>query len=165
MAIVSEAMSFHHSSFSEWWQRIACLCNIRANLTLDGKVYAKYGATPDIQILVIDKTGKTPGDNWKEQLENIVWSDAATIEELEELLIRADLGLSFTQAGTLAAATNLTYALMQVPSGWLADRFTPRRLFLIGLLSPSSCGMILVWPITGMKLASPTQRGTRCTWR
>ncbi|MBW6438715.1 MFS transporter [Actinoplanes hulinensis] len=49
-------------------------------------------------------------------------------------LIRSDLGLSFTEAGTLAAASNLTYALMQVPSGYLADRFTPRRLFLIGLL-------------------------------
>ncbi|GGN33785.1 putative MFS family arabinose efflux permease [Actinoplanes campanulatus] len=49
-------------------------------------------------------------------------------------LIRTDLGLSFTEAGTLAAASNLTYALMQVPSGYLADRFTPRRLFLIGLL-------------------------------
>ena len=54
-------MSFHHPSFSEWWQRIACLCNIRANLTLDGKEYAKYGAAPDVQILVIDKTGATPG--------------------------------------------------------------------------------------------------------
>ncbi|MDI6101809.1 MFS transporter [Actinoplanes sp. NEAU-A12] len=49
-------------------------------------------------------------------------------------LIRADLGLTFTDAGTLAAASSLTYALMQVPSGYLADRFTPRRLFLIGLL-------------------------------
>ncbi|MBO3743376.1 MFS transporter [Actinoplanes sp. NEAU-H7] len=49
-------------------------------------------------------------------------------------LIRTDLDLSFTEAGTLAAASNLTYALMQVPSGYLADRFTPRRLFLAGLL-------------------------------
>jgi predicted MFS family arabinose efflux permease len=49
-------------------------------------------------------------------------------------LIRSDLGLSFTEAGTLAAASNLTYALMQVPSGYLADRFTPRRLFVIGLV-------------------------------
>ena len=49
-------------------------------------------------------------------------------------LIRTDLGLTFTDAGTLAAASSLTYALMQVPSGYLADRFTPRRLFLIGLL-------------------------------
>ncbi|WP_285548562.1 MFS transporter [Actinoplanes regularis] len=49
-------------------------------------------------------------------------------------LIRADLGLTFTQAGTLAAASNLSYALMQVPSGFLADRFSPRTLFLTGLL-------------------------------
>ncbi|WIM98517.1 MFS transporter [Actinoplanes oblitus] len=49
-------------------------------------------------------------------------------------LIRTDLGLTFAQAGTLAAASNLTYALMQVPSGLLADRFSPRTLFLAGLL-------------------------------
>jgi hypothetical protein len=81
VAIVGEAMSFHHSSFSEWWQRIACLCNIRANLTIDGKEYAKYGASPDIQILIIDKTGPTPGANWHEQLEHISWGSAATLEE------------------------------------------------------------------------------------
>src|SRR5215216_3279574 len=86
VAIVSEAMSFHHSSFSEWWQRIACLCNIRANLTLDGKEYAKYGASPDIQILVIDKTGPTPGANWQEQLKHISWGTAATLEEAWEAL-------------------------------------------------------------------------------
>ena len=71
VAIVSEAMSFHHSSFSEWWQRIACLCNIRANLTLDGKEYAIW-SQPDVQILVIDKTGPTPGASWQEQLKHIV---------------------------------------------------------------------------------------------
>jgi hypothetical protein len=81
VAIVSEAMSFHHSSFSEWWQRIACLCNIRANLTLDGKEYAKYGTAPDVQIVIIDKTGVTPGANWQEQLNNIAWGNAATLEE------------------------------------------------------------------------------------
>jgi hypothetical protein len=36
VAIVGEAMSFHHPNFSEWWQRISCLCNVRANLTLNG---------------------------------------------------------------------------------------------------------------------------------
>jgi hypothetical protein len=71
--------SFHHPSFSEWRQRIACLCNIRANLTLDGKEYAKYGAAPDVQILVIDKTGATPGANWQEQLKQISWGNAATL--------------------------------------------------------------------------------------
>src|SRR5678816_432742 len=86
VAIVSEAMSFHHPSFSEWWQRIACLCNIRANLTLDGNEYAKYGAAPDVQIVVIDKTGPTPGANWSEQLKHISWGSAATLEEAWEAL-------------------------------------------------------------------------------
>jgi len=79
-------MSFHHPGFSEWWQRIACLCNIRANLTLDGKEYAKYGAAPDVQILVIDKTGATPGANWQEQLKQISWGSAATLEDAWEAL-------------------------------------------------------------------------------
>jgi nitrate/nitrite transporter NarK len=49
-------------------------------------------------------------------------------------LIRKDIGLSFAQGGALAAVGTLTYALMQIPSGYLADRFDPRRLFTVGLL-------------------------------
>jgi predicted RNA methylase len=86
VAIVSEAMSFHHPSFREWWQRIASLCNIRANLTLDSKEYAKCGAAPDVQMLVIDKTGATPGVTWHEQLSNVSWGNATTIEEAWKLL-------------------------------------------------------------------------------
>ena len=49
-------------------------------------------------------------------------------------LIRQDLGLSFTQGGSLAAVTTLVYALMQIPAGFLSDRFSPKRLFVIGIL-------------------------------
>jgi MFS family permease len=49
-------------------------------------------------------------------------------------LIRQDLGLSFTQGGSLAAATTLVYALMQIPAGYLSDRFSPKRLFVIGVM-------------------------------
>lgn len=49
-------------------------------------------------------------------------------------LIRQDLDISFAQSGSLAAASTLTYALMQIPSGYLADRFGPKRLFVIGLI-------------------------------
>jgi len=49
-------------------------------------------------------------------------------------LIRGDLGLSFTQAGAIDAASVLVYACMQIPSGLLADRFGPRKLFMTGLL-------------------------------
>jgi nitrate/nitrite transporter NarK len=49
-------------------------------------------------------------------------------------IISKDLGLSFTQGGSLAAATTLTYALMQIPAGYLSDHFSPKRLFIIGIL-------------------------------
>ena len=49
-------------------------------------------------------------------------------------LIRQDLGLSYVQAGSLASANLLVYALMQVPAGYLADRYAPRRLVAAGVL-------------------------------
>ncbi len=49
-------------------------------------------------------------------------------------IIRQDLHLSFTQGGTLAAAATLVYAFMQIPAGYLSDRFSPKRLFIIGIL-------------------------------
>jgi ACS family D-galactonate transporter-like MFS transporter len=49
-------------------------------------------------------------------------------------LIREDLALTYTEAGSLAAVATLVYALMQIPSGMLVDRFGPRRLFLAGTL-------------------------------
>ena len=48
-------------------------------------------------------------------------------------VLRSDLGLSFTQGGTLSAARILVYALMQIPSGYLADRYGLKRIFYIGL--------------------------------
>lgn len=52
-------------------------------------------------------------------------------------LIRQDASLDFTQGGILAAASTLVYALMQIPAGYLADRFGARRLFLVGLIGTS----------------------------
>jgi predicted MFS family arabinose efflux permease len=48
-------------------------------------------------------------------------------------LIRKDVGLTFTQAGALSAASTVVYAFMQIPAGYLADRVGPKRLFAIGL--------------------------------
>jgi sugar phosphate permease len=56
-------------------------------------------------------------------------------------LIRKDLQISFTQAGMLSAAVTLTYALGQIPAGYLSDRFGPKRLFFIGLLGWSSLSL------------------------
>jgi ACS family D-galactonate transporter-like MFS transporter len=49
-------------------------------------------------------------------------------------LIRQDLGLTFAQAGMLSAASGLVYAAMQIPSGYLADRWGPKALFITGAI-------------------------------
>ena len=40
--------------------------------------------------------------------------------------VKADLGLSDAQMGWVFSAFTLSYALFEVPSGWLADRFGAR---------------------------------------
>jgi len=49
-------------------------------------------------------------------------------------LIREDLQIGFAQAGLLSAASTFTYALGQIPAGFLADRFGPKRVFFAGIL-------------------------------
>ena len=49
-------------------------------------------------------------------------------------LIRRDLGFSFTQGGVLSATTYAGYALMQIPAGYLADRYGVKRIFFTGVL-------------------------------
>ncbi len=56
-------------------------------------------------------------------------------------LIREDLQISFTQAGMLSVAGTLSYTLMQIPAGYLSDRFGPGRLFFLGLFGWSSLAL------------------------
>lgn len=58
-------------------------------------------------------------------------------------VIRTELGLSFSEAGLLAAVPVLTYALMQMPAGMLADRLDPRVLFGLGVAATNTSGILL----------------------
>jgi predicted MFS family arabinose efflux permease len=58
-------------------------------------------------------------------------------------VIRDELGLTFSQAGLLAAVPVLTYALMQMPAGLLADRLDPRVLFGAGVAATNASGIFL----------------------
>jgi len=60
--------------------------------------------------------------------------------------IRPELGLTFTQMGAFSFVATFTYALMQIPSGYLVDRFGPWRLFFIGLLGVN--GLALIFAMT-----------------
>lgn len=59
VAIVGNGMAADRPAFSKWWTEIKNKYNVRANVGISGKEYAKYGTTFDNQILVIDKTGPT----------------------------------------------------------------------------------------------------------
>jgi sugar phosphate permease len=58
-------------------------------------------------------------------------------------LIREDMRLSFAQAGMLSAASTVSYALGQIPAGYMADRFGPKLLFFVGLIGWSSLAVVL----------------------
>lgn len=49
-------------------------------------------------------------------------------------LIQTELHISNTQLGTLLSAFFWTYALMQIPAGWLVDRFDVKWVFSAGFL-------------------------------
>ena len=52
-----------------------------------------------------------------------------------EPYIRQDLGLSSFQMGFFFSAFFLSYALMQVPSGWLSDRYGARIMLVLYILA------------------------------
>ena len=54
---------------------------------------------------------------------------------IAEPFIRQDLGLSKMQMGVFMSAFFWPYALAQIPSGWLADRFGARKMMTIYILS------------------------------
>ena len=47
-------------------------------------------------------------------------------------LLKADLGISNTQAGWLMALFFISYTIFQLPSGFLGDRFGPRKVLTCG---------------------------------
>lgn len=44
------------------------------------------------------------------------------------------LGATMTELGLIFAASNTAAALLQIPSGWLSDRFGRRKLHMLGTL-------------------------------
>lgn len=80
VAIVGEGMAMGKPTFVPWWNKIAKAYNIRANVTVSGEEYRKYGTTFDNQILVIDKSGPTS------DLGKVVTGRAEKVEDLIPML-------------------------------------------------------------------------------
>lgn len=118
VAIVGEGMAFEGphpragagkratgAAFRDWWDKISSKYNVRANIGLPGDEYGKYGTTFGNQIIVIDKTGPTPGATMAQRLQNIVWGPRINLEEAISALrpIAGDRGSERTVAVVPAA--------------------------------------------------------------
>ena len=54
--------SMNNNDYYSYWDKLRKKFNIRANLSIDGNNYKKYGTTWGVQIVVIDKTGPQIGE-------------------------------------------------------------------------------------------------------
>ena len=77
VAIVGQGMNDSAPAFRSWWKDIKEKYNVRANISIDGKLYKKYGTNFGIQMLVIDKTGKT---------DDTITGSVDNLKELEKIL-------------------------------------------------------------------------------
>ncbi len=62
VAIVGRGMALDRPKFRAWWADIEGRFRVRANIGIDGGVYAKFGTTFDHQIIVIDNDGPTASE-------------------------------------------------------------------------------------------------------
>ncbi len=58
-------------------------------------------------------------------------------------VMKLEFGFSFTQGGAISAASLLVYALMQIPSGYLSDRFGSKQLFSAGVLGVTILSLLV----------------------
>jgi diguanylate cyclase (GGDEF)-like protein len=86
VAIVGEGMGHHRSKFNKWWNQVQAHYNVRADLGLKGSYYQKMGTTYDNRLIVIDKTGPTPGDTGAERSLKVLMDHQLTPGEALEKL-------------------------------------------------------------------------------
>ena len=82
VAITGSGMALDRQKASPFWQEIANRYNVRMNLTLPNATFAKFGTNWAPQLIVIDKTGATPGRDWSDQIDNIRHGQATLLEIL-----------------------------------------------------------------------------------
>lgn len=92
VAIAANSMAMNATKFRDWWIRIAKLYNVRANYTVGGREFAKFGTDVNVQLIVIDKDGVTPGTDWEDQKTHVEHGKADSLvaawEDLKHLALR-----------------------------------------------------------------------------
>ena len=77
--ILGKGMTDDAPRFKQFWDDIKERYNVRANVELSGKDYAKYGTTWGNVIVVVDKTGPTPSTGGKRKAYATITGDGKTV--------------------------------------------------------------------------------------
>lgn len=80
VAIVGRGMALNRAKFRAWWADIEGRFRVRANIGMDGRMYARFGTSFDHQIIVIDNDGATSNEA------GIVTASGLTLHEAWERL-------------------------------------------------------------------------------
>lgn len=80
VAIVGRGMALDRPAFRAWWADIERCYHVRANVGIDGSVYARFGTSFDHQLIVIDRDGPTPCES------EIITGSGLSLQEAYELL-------------------------------------------------------------------------------
>ena len=83
--ILGKGMADEAPRFKAFWDDIKERYNVRANVELSGKDYAKYGTTWGNVIVVVDKTGPTPSTGGKRKAYATITGDGKTVS-LDEVI-------------------------------------------------------------------------------
>ncbi len=82
VAITGCGMALDRQKMTDFWKRVASRYSVRVNLSLPASTFTTSGTAWETQLIVIDKTGPTPGANWAEQVKNIRHGSATLLEIL-----------------------------------------------------------------------------------
>jgi len=88
VAIMGESAGLDRINSAEWWKVTFKKYNVRAIIGIPGKVYQKYGTNFGSLLVIIDKTGPTPGNTLAENLENVVNLSVTNLEEALDAIQR-----------------------------------------------------------------------------
>lgn len=70
VAILGKGMN--NTAYARYWNQLRKDYSIRANLSIDGDNYKKYGTTWGVQLVVIDKTGPQTGETVTGEFQNLM---------------------------------------------------------------------------------------------
>lgn len=110
VSVVGTGMAHGKPKMDSWWQEIEGKFTVRANVGIDGASYGKYGTTFDNNILVIDKTGPTPGLTRAEKIENIIRGEGQSPADALSMLTplaKEDINERLEQSGKPSDTTGV----------------------------------------------------------